>query len=51
MTSSADTESDRAAGEVAWFCTECGGRHERVEQSDVDQQGNTDDLSQVFDRH
>lgn len=51
MTSSADAESDRAAGEVAWFCTKCGGRHKRLGQSDVEQDRNTDDLSQVFDRH
>jgi len=51
MTSSADAESDRAAGEVAWFCTECGCRHEPVGPSDGDRHSNTDDLSQVFDRH
>jgi hypothetical protein len=50
VTVMADEASDRRAGHVAWFCTECGTRQEsRSDPGPPLQSG--DDLTELFDRH
>jgi rubrerythrin len=50
VTVMADEASDRRAGHVAWFCTECGTKHEPRSEPDPPSQSG-DDLTELFDRH
>ena len=50
VTVMADEESDRQSGEVAWFCSRCGHRHEGGDQPDS-QPSPGDDINELFDRH
>ena len=50
VTVMADETSDRRAGHVAWFCTECGTTNESRSPSDPPSKSG-DDLTELFDRH
>jgi hypothetical protein len=50
VTLMADEASDRRAGHVAWFCTECGSTHESRSEPDPPSQSG-DDFTELFDRH
>jgi len=50
LTTMADEESDRQSGELAWFCGQCGHRHEAIDQPDS-QSPSGDDITELFDRH
>jgi hypothetical protein len=51
ITASADEESDRASGEVAWFCNDCGHRADGAPPASGGQAPPGDELSELFDRH
>jgi hypothetical protein len=46
-----DEESDRATGELAWFCNECGHKVDNPANADKAYPSAGDDLSELFDRH
>ena len=46
----ADEASDRRTGHVAWFCMECGHKHEAKAEPDRPSPP-SDDITEMFDRH
>jgi hypothetical protein len=51
VTTAADEDSDRATGEVMWFCHECGHRPQPTsDEAPADHEAG-DDLTELFDRH
>jgi len=51
ITTAADHDSDRAAGEVVWFCNECGYTPHQPPDAPAQQAEPSDDLTELFDRH
>jgi hypothetical protein len=50
VTVMADEESDRRAGHVAWFCTECGTPQQARPEPEPPS-SSSDGLDELFDRH